>query len=232
MMFLLTFFLILDLNFAKSLEMEGDYWRAIYEYKRVYYSTQDSLEKQMAASRIVYLSAIQGDYKQALLYVDRINQVDTLKNIKKGIILTLDGKFDLSKKYFEGNDTLLAWWYLKKGEVNGAKGYFPELRYKRVSPLIAGLMSAVIPGSGKVYSGRLFDGFSSFIINATTFYTFYRAYKNQRKFETYFYGGLSVIFYLGDIYGSVLSAQEENEWKLKRLISDFESKVGIWKYLK
>ncbi|MFC1527773.1 membrane protein insertion efficiency factor YidD [Candidatus Neomarinimicrobiota bacterium] len=70
------------------------------------------------------------------------------------------------------------------------------------SPLLAASLSAVIPGTGRMYSGRWFDGFmglSQFFLYATI--TYY-AYQNDWEVLTAISGGITFIVYGGEIYGA------------------------------
>lgn len=83
------------------------------------------------------------------------------------------------------------------------------LKNKRKSPLLAGLMSAVIPGSGKFYAGYRGQAISSmiptFIFAAAAAESYYRAGPKSAQFITA--ASLFGIFYIGNIWGSVLSVK-------------------------
>lgn len=84
------------------------------------------------------------------------------------------------------------------------------LKYK--SRFLAGSLSAIIPGMGKVYTGRWKDGIISLLFVAGTGYQAYRAF-NDKGFESVYgwiMGSLSLGFYLGNIYGSAKSARLYN----------------------
>jgi hypothetical protein len=80
---------------------------------------------------------------------------------------------------------------------------------KKKSPLLAGLMSAVIPGTGKFYAGyqgqALSAMFPTLIFAATAAETYYRA--GPKSFQFIAAAGLFSIFYVGNIWGSVLSVK-------------------------
>ena len=77
----------------------------------------------------------------------------------------------------------------------------------RRSPTVAGVLSAVIPGSGQVYSGRAADGFYTFVgmvvLGGASLY-----YADQERFEVAVpVGVLGVFFYGNGIYQSVQAAR-------------------------
>lgn len=78
------------------------------------------------------------------------------------------------------------------------------------SPAIAGVLSALVPGSGQVYSGRMADGLYTFVgmivLGTTGFY-----YADQERYEIAIpVGMLSMFFYGNGIYQSIQSAQVFN----------------------
>jgi len=75
------------------------------------------------------------------------------------------------------------------------------------SPVLAASLSAVIPGTGRMYSGRWFDGFmglSQFLLYATI--TNY-ACQNDWDVVTAISGGITFIVYGGEIYGAYRTAK-------------------------
>lgn len=230
MMKVLLFLLLAqDINFAKQLESEGDYFRAIYEYKRIYYESDDYVLKDSVASKIAFLSLKIGDYNEALNYSKNISS-EADRNIDMGYVCLLMGEYHMAEEFWKGNDTLLAWLYLRQGMPEKTKVCFPEVVFQRKSPFLSGAFSLLLPGAGKVYSGRAFDGVFSFLINSSTLYSAYRAFKSNRDLEFYLFTALGVVFYSGDIYGSVIAAKEQNEKELERLAREFELEHDVWKY--
>jgi TM2 domain-containing membrane protein YozV len=219
-----------SIEFAKHLEEEGDLFRAIYEYKRVYFETKDSTLRDSAATKIAYLSLKIGSFNDALLYAERISEKDPLKRIKLGFPNLYLGNYKIAENYWQDNDTLLTWLYLKSGQLDKAKLLFPNLSVNRKSPFLGGFLSVVVPGAGKIYAGRVFDGIVSLIVNASTGYSAYRAYRNGRGLEFYLYSSLFLIFYLGDVYGSYVAVNEYNSVSLEKTVKDFEVRFNVWKY--
>jgi hypothetical protein len=84
------------------------------------------------------------------------------------------------------------------------------LKYK--SRLIAGSLSTLVPGLGKVYTGRWKDGLISLLFVAGTGYQAYRAFSDKGVNSVYGWimGSISLGFYIGNIYGSAKSARLYN----------------------
>ena len=77
---------------------------------------------------------------------------------------------------------------------------------------VAALASAVIPGAGKVYAGRLGEGVAAFLtvgsLGAITAENWVR--HGGKDWRTILAGSLCATFYLGNIYGSYMSVSIEN----------------------
>ncbi len=96
-----------------------------------------------------------------------------------------------------------------KQELNLLKYREDLLKIKRKSPLAAGLLSAVVPGSGKVYAGQLGQGVAIFLQNTIFALQAYEGYRKDGPQSARFliYGGLFSIFYISNVWGSVLSVK-------------------------
>lgn len=78
------------------------------------------------------------------------------------------------------------------------------------SPTVAGVLSAVVPGSGQIYAGRTTDGLYTFVgmvvLGSASFY-----YADQERYEVAIpIGVLSLFFYGNGIYQSVQAARVFN----------------------
>ena len=80
------------------------------------------------------------------------------------------------------------------------------------SPLLAGSISAIVPGGGKVYCGHWIDAIYSFLIVTTSTWLTYKSYqKNGFNFNSALIGTFALSFYSANIYGSVKSAKRYNQ---------------------
>ena len=79
--------------------------------------------------------------------------------------------------------------------------------YKPKSPWLAGAMSAVIPGSGKVYAGDLRSGISTLLIVGALGGMAAESWikLGGRDWRTIALSSVFGLFYIGNIYGSALS---------------------------
>jgi TM2 domain-containing membrane protein YozV len=106
------------------------------------------------------------------------------------------------QRQFEGKYFAFSQEEQKLGEL-----YQSVRKFRRKSPVVAGLLSAVVPGSGKMYAGKLGQGIITLIQNVALGFQAYEAYRRDGWKSPRFivYGGLFTFFYVGNIWGSTLS---------------------------
>jgi len=107
---------------------------------------------------------------------------------------------------------------------------------KRKSPVIAGLLSAFVPGLGKVYVGNNGQAIASFLSVGVIGGIAIENYLKQGLWhpQTIAFGLMTSIFYVGNIWGSALSVQvvrneRRNENKNNILVS---LRMPLYKYFK
>lgn len=119
--------------------------------------------------------------------------------------------FDSLKQNFSFNH------YAFAGQEKNIITYRDQLSgIKRKSPVLAGIMSAIIPGIGKIYAGKTYQGFGSMLPIAALGLLTYESYhkKGFKSVPFYIFGSLFAIYYVGNIWGSVFAVkitQEEHE---------------------
>ncbi len=84
---------------------------------------------------------------------------------------------------------------------------------KEKSPFVAASMSALIPGSGKAYSGFWGDAIMSFLFVSTNAWLSYQGFKKKgvKSATGWIFGSISFGFYTGNIWGSARAAKNRNE---------------------
>ena len=78
------------------------------------------------------------------------------------------------------------------------------------NPFIGVVLSSLIPGMGRVYSGRWVDGLFGFAMFTLTASTARIAYLDQRPIQAPLFIGAALIIYGGEIYGAYRSAVGKN----------------------
>lgn len=220
--------------FADFLFCENDYLRAIDEYEKylvavdddsiqfkiaIAYSSMNDCEN--AINKLGLIKKTSPFYEQSKiellksLYLQNIDSVfyavaETLINSKslyannayrlKNTALLLY-KTDLPEKEsflipFEDEEkkTLSNFYNLKKNPP-----------YK--SEALAGVLSAIIPGSGKIYTKDYGDGITAFLLTGLFTYLAYTNFEHDHPTRAWIFAALGAGFYVGNIYGSVASAQ-------------------------
>ena len=88
------------------------------------------------------------------------------------------------------------------------------MKLKRKSPWLAGLLSTIIPGSGKIYAGRWKDGLIALFMTSSTAFVSIKGFQNDHhKFYPWALGTIAAVYYSGNIYGSSQAAKKYNEGK-------------------
>lgn len=78
------------------------------------------------------------------------------------------------------------------------------------SPLLAGIMSAILPGSGQWYTGRFWDGFSALILNGIFIYGIYASFDAELYAASGILAFFGTGFYGGNIFSAVSGAYKFN----------------------
>jgi TM2 domain-containing membrane protein YozV len=71
----------------------------------------------------------------------------------------------------------------------------------------AGILSAIIPGVGKIYTQEYADGITAFILTGLFAYLAYTNFEHDHPTRAWIFTAIGAGFYAGNIYGSVASAQ-------------------------
>ncbi|MGE5789667.1 MAG: tetratricopeptide repeat protein [Syntrophaceae bacterium] len=101
----------------------------------------------------------------------------------------------------------------RPGEENVREAAALIDRYQELpekSPVLAGVMSAILPGSGYIYAEHYGDGITAFVINGLFIAGTITAIHQENYAVAGIVGGVGVPFYLGNIYGSANAAKKWN----------------------
>jgi hypothetical protein len=182
---------------------------SIYYYKSVFYSVCSSLESKNIESAFNYL--IQKDFtgSDELIVQLQKHELAGIALLKRDFSL-----YDSISTSFETkNETL-------KEEHNLQIKYYNDLKkLKRKSPLIAGALSAIIPGTGLCYSGNNGQGLAAFLRVVTLAGLSLESYNRLGPKNAQFiaFAGLFSLFYIGNIWGSALSVRIRYDEKSKEI---------------
>ena len=94
------------------------------------------------------------------------------------------------------------------------------------SPVLAGVMSAILPGSGYFYAEHYGDGLTAFLINGLFIAGTITAIHQENYAVAGIVGGVGVPFYLGNIYGSANAAKKWNLGVRNEIIKKIHSTLS------
>jgi len=96
-------------------------------------------------------------------------------------------------------------------EYGSISGFYEKASNPRyASPLKAALLSAVIPGAGKIYAGQTSDGIISAAITGLFAFLAYDNFHASHKFRAWLFTGIGSFFYSSTVYGSAAQAVIHN----------------------
>lgn len=196
-----------------------------YALKELEQSTE-SLLKVSESSEFYFKSMFFAAYNQT--YLHNYSEAQTLLS---GLKINRDPIRDLQNFQLAGIDLLSNNYSLAKSKLKELETISPVLfqpiidlrnitgeleKHKIKSPALAGVMSAIIPGSGKFYAGKKGEGIAAFIsifgLGLITWENYHKlGYKNVK---TIFFGSLFAANYVSNIYGSVMTTKiVENDYQ-------------------
>lgn len=99
----------------------------------------------------------------------------------------------------------------------------------RKSPWVAATLSALVPGTGKLYAGRLSDGLYSLVLIGGNAWLAYEGFRDKgvSSFKGWLFGTVGAVFYVGNIYGSAVAVRLYNESTENTLINDIRTQIQI-----
>jgi hypothetical protein len=236
-----------SLSFADYLFTAGEYRLASMEYERIVFVDSTNLRAKLMLIRsyrmqgeyqrgIARINAFYQNYSdipndiatetgRLLLHDRQFNEADRLLSLNNNYSETdrlfllmsnnmLKEDYEAANLMVEQNISVHAGFITDYGNILKLER---EFKYK--SPGLSTFMSAIIPGSGKIYSGFWKDGIISFILISASAYQSYRGFDKNGINSVYgwVFGSLAAGFYIGNLYGSGKSANQHN--------SEFRQKI-------
>ncbi len=228
-------------DYATYLYKNGEYYRAITEYKRLIFFFPKSQWNDAAELQIGRSYMAGGRLNDAITYWETRLDTGNLKDDKLNNIRLLLGisLLDLDQtdifKFREANiDKALKLF-------NKLDSEFPESRYfkdfsrewqnrnlDKKTPWLAGTLSAIIPGAGSFYTGRYLEGTYAFFLTGLFYLATRDAITNKDNELSILFGLLTVSFYGGSIYTAVNGAHKLNNKIESDELLRLREKHGIW----
>ncbi len=238
------------LNFADNLFCEKDYLRAFNEYREyLKYEFNDTVIFKMSLSLAeMGRFAEASDYNKSLFnslrlsedakfefyrnmfLSNRINdfkyfyETNSFVPLDKDIYLKrmiLASEFLNYQKYLLNLDEILK--IFPNTAKDSLTNFYNRILFpKEKNPLQAGLLSAVIPGLGKIYTGEYGDGITAFLLTGILTFLAIDNFNADHNFKGWLFSGFAAYFYVGNIYGSISSAHKYNAGLKLSLDSDMK----------
>lgn len=205
-------------RFANSYFQIGRYTEAASNFKGLFFGSQFSEEARLMFYESIFF---QKDYKLFRSLTEE-NNFDPSRYGK-----------DLERlkyiSYFFDNTTLPDENILLRNFPDTVQSklvnFYQQKKYpQRKSLTTAVILSTLIPGAGKIYTGEVGDGITSLIATGLTAYLAITNFKAHHQFRGWLFSGLAVFFYAGNIYGSAASAQIYNA----RIQFNFDKDVKLF----
>jgi hypothetical protein len=135
---------------------------------------------------------------------DVINELITFEKAGLYLYTNQQKKFDSLSVFFHASEP-----DLKAEELNLLSYANINRNLKRRSPFVAGALSTLVPGLGKVYAGNNGQAIASFLSVAFLGGITAENYIKQgiKHPQTIIFGVLTSIFYIGNIWGSAIGVQ-------------------------
>src|SRR5690606_26573588 len=210
-------------KFADHLFCEKDYIRSILEYESILQSIQndtikfkiglayqriDEYEKSINIFNSILPNA-ESEFYHSLFLMNDFNLFRIKVNNNKTDANPAVQKLYLFS-YFFTDDALPDW--QKFSETFSEERAVESFYEKKINPgykseITAAILSAIIPGAGKIYTEQYGDGITAFIATGLLAYLSYSNFNHDHDFRGWLFGGAAAIFYAGNIYGSAASAK-------------------------
>ncbi|MEQ8476720.1 hypothetical protein [Fulvivirga sp.] len=155
-----------------------------------------------------------GEYQSAMHDLQQLTLSDSLiVNLRA---LQLAGIYLLDRNLHAFDDissTFNHKYYQTSSQEKSFLGIRNDLgNYKRKSPFLAGVLSAAIPGMGRIYAGKTGLGIGTLLTSAVFALQTWESYRKDGVKSARFiiFGSIFSIFYVGNIWGSVFTVKISN----------------------
>jgi hypothetical protein len=204
----------LKLLFLKASRLSGQ-WERSYKSVKINLPNIHS-QKQQVAEEYVKLMLSAGYLEDADKEISRLVHVGPKYMLHKSL---LEQNWEEAQEIFLGKSRET---YPEPTDTQYSILLQRALHLPHRSPALAAGMSAIVPGSGKLYAGEWKDALLSFFFVAFSTYESVHAFKiaGPGSYLGYIYGGMAAGFYGGSIYGSYKSAKRFNTRQNEMILED------------
>jgi hypothetical protein len=196
------------LKLIKSYRFSNNYKVALEKFDCFF---KDSLNKLRVDFAEEYLKNLILDKKnqQAYSYLDKnISLEQGFRQTYQLGSLLLERKWDTAFHYALKHPVTSI---KKNADLHVVAFQSKQAKYKK--PFGAAVFSAIIPGTGKMYTKNWKDGFISLMFVGVNTWQAYRGFNKSGKSSVYgwVFTGFATSFYIGNVFGSYKSAKKYNK---------------------
>ncbi|MCF8421031.1 MAG: hypothetical protein K9G63_19315 [Melioribacteraceae bacterium] len=119
-------------------------------------------------------------------------------------------EFEKSFSYSLPDSAIFVSLFNDSAKVKMAEFYSRKKHPGYKNPTTAALLSAALPGLGKIYTEEYSDGITAFLLTGLMTFLAVDNFKADHDLRAWLFTGLAAYFYAGNIYGSAASAQIYN----------------------
>ncbi len=196
--------------------LAGDTDKAISYFSKIASRNSDDPLRFTAAYQIAYTYFLDDQHENSLQYLNQI--LDETKNPDERGKLQILAAFNyLYQKRWSDAEHVLDSMTARDENLNITASSLKirareGMNLPRKSPIMAGLFSAVIPGTGKIYCGEYGDGIYSLMITGITGWLAWDGFRENggRSVRGWVLGSVCGVFYAGNVYGSAIAARVYN----------------------
>lgn len=119
-------------------------------------------------------------------------------------------------------------------EFNLLLAYYESIHIRKKNKYVAGILSSLLPGSGKLYTGKKHEALVAFVPVALNGAQSAEGFYHQQFRSPHFYlfGAIGLVFYSSNIYGSAKSATIINAERYEKirvgLFTDIDAAIAKW----
>jgi hypothetical protein len=225
-------------QYATFLYRSGEFYRAITEYKRLIHFFPVSEYTPNAIMQIGRSYMAGGELEMAIGYWENLDASVALKE-NRDVLLGFSYLDKDQLKVYSLREPSIEKGIEQLSQLPTTGAGFPEINnflndwqakpepdYK--IPWLAGSMSAIIPGSGSMYTGRYTEGFYAFFMTALFAIATIEAIHQDEKSLSLVLGSFTIAFYGGNIYTAINSAYKVNDQMDTEYLYDLRQEHGIW----
>lgn len=205
-----------------------DFQKSINYFHKVIFNYPQSDFLDDSYYQIAYSHFSLGKYKDSISFLD--DNISIIKSAKKRLKMQqlIGINYIYQKQWAKAAEFFYSFEEKAKGDsfTTSLENFAKQgQQLPRKSKFRAGFMSAIIPGTGKMYCHRKADGIFSLLTIGLASWQAYEGFRKKgvSSVKGWIYGTIGAFFYFGNIYGSVVAVSIYNQQLENKLLK----KVGL-----